>query len=172
MFFVKIKNFFVLKSINKSLNFIKHNTSNHTIKSVGILFDDSQIKDKKSFVNELVKNKISLNNITVLCYKSTIKKNEVFDVPVFCDKDLAFNGEFSNEKVNEFIATPFDLLINYYDVEKAALLKVSLLSKAQFKVGFASIDNRMNQFIIDTKVENDKTFIEELFKYLKILNKI
>jgi L-rhamnose mutarotase len=64
------------------------------------------------------------------------------------------------------------LLINYYDTEKAALLLVSNQSKASFKVGFSSIDKKLNHFMIDTNAENYKVFIEELFKYLKILNKI
>jgi len=46
------------------------------------------------------------------------------------------------------------------------------LSKASFKVGFASIDKRLNHFMIDTNAENYMVFMEELFKYLKILNKL
>jgi hypothetical protein len=60
----------------------------------------------------------------------------------------------------------------YYDTEKVALLLVSNLSKASFKVGFASIDKRLNHFMIDTNAENYTVFMSELFKYLKILNKI
>jgi hypothetical protein len=66
----------------------------------------------------------------------------------------------------------FDLLLNYYDTEKPALLLVSNQSKAAFKVGFASIDKKLNHFMINTNAENYKVFVEELFKYLKILNKI
>ena len=45
-------------------------------------------------------------------------------------------------------------------------------AKAGFKVGFASIDKRLNHFMIDTNAENYIVFMSELFKYLKILNKI
>jgi L-rhamnose mutarotase len=45
-------------------------------------------------------------------------------------------------------------------------------SKASFKVGFSSIDKRLNHFMINTNAENYTIFIDELFKYLKILNKI
>lgn len=74
--------------------------------------------------------------------------------------------------MNRFIQFPFDLLISYYDSEKAALLLATHYSKSSFKVGFANIDNRLNHFLINTQVENYKVFIDELFKYLKILNKI
>jgi len=75
--------------------------------------------------------------------------------------------EFAN-----FTNTNFDLLLSYYDVEKAPLLLITHLSKASFKVGFASVDKRLNHFMIDTNAENYKVFMEELFKYLKILNKL
>lgn len=64
------------------------------------------------------------------------------------------------------------MLISFYDTEKMPLLQVTSLSKAQFKVGFATIDKRLNHFMINTNAENHKVFVSELFKYLKILNKI
>ena len=41
-----------------------------------------------------------------------------------------------------------------------------------FKVGFETIDKRVNHFMINLPAENYKEFISELFKYLKILKKI
>jgi hypothetical protein len=107
-----------------------------------------------------------------LVFKNKIKKNEVFDYPTFSHKDLSWRATVDKKEVKDFVAQPFDLLINYYDTEKVALLLVSHLSKANFKVGFASIDKRLNHFMIDTNAENYKVFMDELFKYLKILNKI
>jgi len=69
-------------------------------------------------------------------------------------------------------AQKFDLLISYYDVEKAILLTITHNSKAQFKVGFSSVDKRLNHLMINTNAENYKVFTHELFRYLKILNKI
>ena len=72
---------------------------------------------------------------------------------------------------NDFINEKFDLLISYYDVEKAILLKITHNSKAQFKVGFSSVDKRLNHLMINTNAENYKVFVHELFRYLKILNR-
>jgi len=85
---------------------------------------------------------------------------------------LSWTATFDKSEVKDFTAQKFDLLINYYDTEKSALLLASNQSKAIFKVGFASIDKKLNHFMIDTNAENYKVFIDELFKYLKILNKI
>ena len=64
------------------------------------------------------------------------------------------------------------MLISYYDVEKPPLVLVTLQSKAKFKVGFSTIDKRLNAFMITTVAEKHGEFVAELFKYLKILKKI
>ena len=66
----------------------------------------------------------------------------------------------------------FDLLISYYDVEKAILLKITSNSKAVFKIGFSSVDKRLNHLMINTNADNYQVFTHELFRYLRILNKL
>ncbi|WP_415038606.1 DUF6913 domain-containing protein [Flavobacterium sp.] len=171
MFLNYIKNFFTQKIVKKSLSNAKM-VDGGTIQTVGIIFDESYFYEREALVGELVKNGIQKNDIKVLVFKNKIKKNEQFDYPVFSHKDLSWTATFSNSEVKEFTAEKFDLLINYYDTEKSALLLASDSSKAKFKVGFASIDKKINHFMINTNAENYQVFVEELFKYLKILNKI
>jgi hypothetical protein len=85
----------------------------------------------------LVQNGIEEQCVKILVFKDKIKKNETFDYPVFSNKDLSWTATFDKSEVKEFIAQKFDLLLNYYDTEKPALLLVSNQSKAAFKVGFA-----------------------------------
>ena len=172
MFLNYLKDFSTKKIVKNSLSNVKHLSSDTIIKTVGIIFDESYFYERESLVNELIKNGIDESNIKILVYKDKIKKNEVFDYPVFSHKDLSWTGTVDKKEVKDFIKEPFDLLINYYDTEKVALLLVSHLSKASFKVGFATVDKRLNHFMINTNAENYKVFVDELFKYLKILNKI
>lgn len=172
MFLNHLKNFFTKKIVKDTILNVKHIESNDYIKTVGIVFDESYFYEKEALVQELVKNGIVENNIKILVFKDKIKKNEVFDYPTFSHKDLSWTATFDKSEVKDFIAQRFDLLINYYDTEKSALLMVSNQSKASFKVGFSSIDKKLNHFMINTNAENYQIFIEELFKYLKILNKI
>jgi hypothetical protein len=172
MFLNYLKDFSTKKIVKNSLSNVKHLSSDSIIKTVGIIFDESYFYERESLVNELIKNGIDESNIKILVYKDKIKKNEVFDYPVFSHMDLSWTGTVDKKEVKDFIKEPFDLLINYYDTEKVALLLVSHLSKASFKVGFATVDKRLNHFMINTNAENYKVFVEELFKYLKILNKI
>ncbi|TBX66609.1 hypothetical protein EZL74_10525 [Flavobacterium silvisoli] len=172
MFLNYFKDFSTKKIVKNSLSNVKHLTTDGLIKTVGIVFDETYFYEREALVQELIQNGIEENNIKVLVYKDKIKKNETFEYPVFSHKDLSWHATFDKREVNDFIKEPFDLLINYYDTEKVALLLVSHLSKAGFKVGFTSIDKRLNHFMINTNAENYKVFMDELFKYLKILNKL
>jgi hypothetical protein len=172
MFLNYLKDFSTKKIVKKNLSNVKHVASDKIIKTVGIIFDESYFYEKEALVEELIQNGIAENDIQILVFKDKVKKNEVFDYPVYTQKDLSWNGTVEKQAVKDFVKAPFDLLINYYDTEKVALLLVSHASKASFKVGFANVDKRLNHFLINTNAENYKVFIEELFKYLKILNKI
>lgn len=172
MFLNYFKDFATKKIVKKSLSNVKHVASDKVIRTVGIIFDESYFYEKEALINELIANGIAEKDIKILVFKDKIKKNEVFDYPVFSHKDLTWLATIDKKEVTDFVNEPFDLLINYYDVEKAILLLVSHLSKASFKVGFSVIDKRLNHFMINTNAENYKVFMDELFKYLKILNKI
>ena len=172
MFLNHLKNFFTKKIVKKSLSNVKLTGANDKIETVGIIFDETYFHEREALVEELISNGIQSGKIRILLFKNTIKQSDRFEYPVFSNKDLSWAATFSKSDVKDFIAQKFDLLINYYDTEKSALLIVSNLSKANFKVGFSSIDKKLNHFMIDTHAENYKVFVDELFKYLKILNKI
>ncbi len=172
MFLNYIKNFFTKRNVKNRLSNVMNQATSDGIKTVGIVFDATYFQDKEGLVSELLGNGISEKNIQILVYKDKFKKSEILDIPQFSLKDLNWNASFENQEVIDFTKNKFDLLISYYDLEKAPLLLVSQLSEAQFKVGFSSIDKRLNHFMINTNAVNYKVFVEELFRYLKILNKI
>lgn len=172
MFLNNIKNLLIKKIVSKSLSNVKPVASDGIIKTVGIIYDESNLSEREALIQDLIKQGIEENDIKVMVFKDKIKKNEVFDYPTFCNKDLSWTATFGKLEVVNFKNENFDLLINYYDVEKNPLLLLSNESKASFKVGFSAIDKRLNHFMINTNAENYTVFIDELFKYLKILNKI
>lgn len=172
MFLNYIKDFFVKRRLKIGLHNVKSTTLTTAVKTVGLLIDESYFLEKESLIKELMANGIAEENIKVIVYRDKFKKNEVYERPTFGSKDLNWNGGIDNAIVNDFIDQKFDLLISYYDVEKAILLLITNNSKAQFKVGFSSVDKRLNHFMINTNAEKHSVFTYELFKYLKILNKI
>jgi hypothetical protein len=172
MFLNHIKEFLLKKIVKKSITNVKNTSNDLQIKSVGIVFDENYFYEKEDLINELKKNGIEETKCNILVFKNKIKKNETFSYPIFTYNNIWWSGSITAKDVQEFVNKPFDLLINYYDTEKAALLSITNQSKANFKVGFSTIDKRLNHFMITTNAENYKVFIDELFKYLKILKKI
>jgi hypothetical protein len=172
MFLNYIKDYFLIKILKNNLHNVKASTSTVSIQTVGLLVDESYFFEKEALVNELIANGILESNIKIIVYRDKWKKNEVYSQPTFGKKHINWNTQITNPAVNDFINEKFDLLISYYDVEKAFLLKITHSSKAHFKVGFSSVDKRLNHLMINTNAENHTVFVHELFRYLKILNKI
>ncbi len=172
MFLNQLKDFSTKKIVKSQLPESGTVPSENRIKTIGILFDETYVARHDALVSELVANGIDENDIRILVFRDKIKRTETYDFPTFSHRDFSWTATIQNAEVNKFISSPFDLLISYYDIEKAPLLLVSHLSKAGFKVGFASVDKRVSHFMINTVAENYKVFTEEMFKYLKILNKL
>lgn len=172
MFLNFLKNFFLKRKLKNSTVNVNSGFSNEKINTVGIIVDESSFSEKESLIKELIKNDINQNDIKLLVYKDRIKKNEVVHFPSFSPKNIAWSGEIQEQEAVDFLAKKFDMLISYYDVTKAPLLLATQQSRAVFKVGFSTVDKRLNHFMINTNAENFKVFSDELFKYLRILNKI
>ncbi|MFV8361366.1 DUF6913 domain-containing protein [Flavobacterium sp. LS1P3] len=172
MFLNYIKDFFVKKTLKKSFQNLKNIESVNAVKKIGLLVDATRFAETELLIHQLIANGIAPENIVTIVYRDKVKKTIERTYPEFNSGHLNWNGEISSSEVTDFIIEKFDLLISYYDIEKAILLKITHISKAQFKVGFSSIDKRLNHFMIKTDVDNYTLFVSELFKYLKILNKI
>jgi hypothetical protein len=168
MFLNYIKDFYVKKKLKKSLHNVKSNILSVGIQTVGLLIDASHFSEKDALIKELIANGIPEKSIKTIVYKDRFKSNEVNSQLGFSDKHLNWKGEIKNPNVNDFINEEFDLLISFYDVEKAILMLITHNSKAVFKVGFSTIDKKLNHLTIDTNVKNYKVFTAELFRYLKL----
>ncbi len=172
MFLKFIRDFSLKKIIKKKLSHYKPVASPDVIYTTGIIIDESYFADKEQLIRELMANGIDRNNIKTLSFKERVKPKEIVEYCHFTRKDISVTGNFDKPDVAEFINTPFDMLISYYDLEKPPLVLATLKSKAKFKVGFSSVDNRLNHFMISSQAEKYTEFVSELFKYLKILNKL
>ena len=172
MFLNHLKDFTAKKIVKNNLAGAALLPSENKIRSIGLLVDESYFGHREQLVAALQREGLSGATVEVLAFRDKVKKSESFEYPVFSHADITWAATISRPQIRKFIDQPFDLLINYYDTEKAALLLVSHLSKASFKVGFASVDKRLNHFMIDTTAENYDVFATELIRYLKILNKL
>lgn len=172
MFLDYLKNLFAKKIVKKQLGDTYADLPSQPVRTVGILLDERFASAREDLINTFEQHGISSDQIDVLVYKKRVRKDEVFDYPVFRPRDLSWRATFEKSEVREFIARPFDLLLNYYQGNLPGLMVVSNLSKAKFKVGFGGSDKKLNHLIIEADPEQSDVFTEELFRYLKILKKI
>ena len=172
MFLNYLKDFIVKKTLKNSLKNVKDDFSSNAIQKVGLMVDASHFLETKQLIEALIVNGIAAENIKTIIYSDKFKKNEINTFRTFNFRDLKWNGQILNQEINSFTNEDFDLLISFYDVEKSILLQITHRSQAKFKVGFSSIDKRLNHFMIKTEINNHSIFVNELFKYLKLLNKI
>ncbi|RTY66693.1 hypothetical protein EKM05_03970 [Flavobacterium sp. GSP27] len=172
MFLNYIKNFFVKKTLKNSFQNLKSNGSVAGVQTIGLVVDTTGFAETELLVKEILSYGILPENIKIIVYNDKLKQISEKKYPIFSARDLNWKGQIASTEVNAFSNEKFDLLISYYDIEKAILLQVTHNSKAQFKVGFSSIDQRLNHFMIKTEVNSYRIFSSELFKYLKLLNKI
>lgn len=171
MFVKYIKEISLKKILKSNLQNVKPTTLQDTIKTVGLLVNESYFENKDQLVSELVNLGIQKNNIELLVFNNSAKNSDASQ-NTFSNKDVSWKGHFEPQFVNDFINKPFDMLVSYYDVETAPLLLLTNQSKALFKVGLSTVDKRLNHLMINTNAENYQVFTHELFRYLKILNKI
>lgn len=167
-----VKDFFIKRKVKSSLTTERSLASSDLIRTVGLLIDENYFSDKAKLINEIISFGISEENIQILVYKNRGKSNDKSSYAICSPSSVNWNAEVIDKSVQEFIATDFDLLINYYDVEKALLLLITNRSKAKFKAGFATVDKKLNDLIINVNADNYQVFVKELFRYIKLLNKI
>lgn len=172
MFLNFLKDFAAKKIVNRNLAGEKSQPLDGKVETVGILIDESVFLKKDALIDALVAAGIREDYIRILAYRERIRKSDVFNYPIFSHADLNWSGLVEKSEIQAFDKVKFDLLINYFDTEKTPLMLVAQQSAAAFKVGFASVDKRLNHFMIDTTVDEHQVFTDELIRYLKILNKL
>ncbi|MBA6315485.1 DUF6913 domain-containing protein [Cellulophaga baltica] len=144
----------------------------HGIASVGCIVDLDQFEDASLFYQLVDEFKLRPNSVKIIGYKNFYDKNSPYATPIFSDKDLGWNGAIENGYALEFFSREYDLLLNYYSEEQLLLQLMTLKTKARIRVGFGSVDHKLNDLILQTPISNFGLFKEELKKYLKIFKEI
>lgn len=171
MFLDIVKSFFIESRIKKSLN-RSPVVDNKSIETIGILIDISEKNYLEKFKEALRIHQVDFSKTKTLIFKKKINKDEIFNYDVISFKDFDVTGHLKDDKAIQFINYPFDLLICYFEDYQQALNDLAIQSKAKFKVGFKGDFNHYNNLFIDTRFDHVDSFVDETFKYLKILNKL
>ncbi|SNR30581.1 DUF6913 domain-containing protein [Lutibacter flavus] len=165
----KSNQIFFNKRLPELLNNINE-VSSKNLTNILVIADDISVKDG-ILANLIDVLKISESNIEFVIFQQKIpKENELSYVYSF--KDFGWYGKVNSAALKNILTKKYDLLINYSKVDNLYNNLLILQCEAGFKVGFASLDNRLYDLLIDCKPTEISLFNKELKKYLEILNKI
>ena len=166
-----LKNRILKKRVKKSLknNTLIREIADDKIKTIGVLASASTPN-----LNELVillQKEFHCANTPVFVFKKFEKNKKVLQNE-FTNKDLNWKLNFIHPNLVEFINQPFSLLVGYFNTNNIYLKNAVFQSNAKFKVGFSTIEEHIYELTIETKLEDHKSFVAELKKYLIALNKV
>lgn len=142
------------------------------IKALGCIVDVDKFPKAESFYELINEFSLRPNAVKIIGYKREYDKNSPYAIPMFSDKDLGWKGAIENGYVLEFLGRDYDMLINYYTEDNLMMKLLSVKTPARLKVGFAPVDMKINDLILNTPLADFSLFKSELKKYLKVLKEI
>jgi hypothetical protein len=165
----KSNQMFFNKRLPELLKYVNE-VSSENVNNVLVIADD--IVEKNSILDNLINVlKISEKNIKFVIFQKNIPdENELNNI--YSSKDFGWYGKVNSKELKNILTKKYDLLINYSKVDNLYSNLLILQCKAGFKVGLASLDNRLYDLLIGCKPTEITLFNKELKKYLEILNKI
>lgn len=172
MFFNYFKDYFLKKKLKNYLSNVADVTSDNKVQTVGILVDETAFFQTVALKEALIKADFLEKNIAIIAFNANTKKNQLSNYPVFSWEHINWSFQIQETSVLDFIQNPFDVLVSYYDTNNSFLQWITYQSKASFKVGFFSVDKRLNHVLIDTVTQNHKQFVQEFVRILHLFNKI
>ena len=81
---------------------------------------------------------------------------------------ISFYGNLNGNDSLEFISYEYDLLVNFFNSNDILTL-LSSKANAKFRIGFDSVDPRLNDLIFSNKIKKFKEFEKEFVKYLNLI---
>lgn len=160
------------KYLNKMLSKREVNVDSIKVESLGVIVNVDEFDDFEVFFNLASRIKLKSNGLKIIAFSNNEKEDFKTWETCFTPKDFGWKGVIKHVELQSFLDEKFDALISFYTDEKIELKMMTVLSRAQFKIGILQTDERLNDLIVKTSVSEFDVFENEFFKYLTILNKI
>ena len=158
--------------LNKTLSNRQVYIDDSKVESLGVILNIDEVDDFELFSGLATYLHVRPNRLKVIAFSTTKNEKPNFWEVCFSTKDIGWHGTIKNVELQSFLNTSYDALISYYTSDELELKMLTGLSNAKFKIGILKTDERLNDLIIKTNLEEFEVFKREVFKYLTILNKI
>ena len=142
--------------------------SSRDLKNISVILDHRLGVDKEHFKEIGNYFKIPIKNIRVVTFFQSKKQiGKTVQGESYTPENISNLGVF-NGFLSDFCNLSTDVLINYYDKDDINLKYLSARINKKLSVGFSTVDNELNDLIIEVDARNVDIFVSECVKYLKI----
>jgi hypothetical protein len=170
MIFKSLHENLVKKKINKSLELLNNQIriKPNPIKTIGCIIDPMFPVEVNNFIKLVHKIGLKEKDLKLITFQENDNGFNIFSNMNITPKSISYTGNLTGKDSLEFISYDYDLLINFFKSSDVLTLLSSKVN-AKFRVGFNSVDSRLNDLIFSDKIKKFKEFDSELIKYLKLI---
>ena len=170
MIFKSLHNRLLSKKIEKSLTELSkdHRIKPNPIKTLACIVDPSFPISTDNFID--LSNSLGLKekDFKIITFQKNRNIFNVFSSLNMTPECVSFYGNLDGKDSLEFVSFEYDLLINLFKSNRFLTL-LSSKTNAKFRVGFESVDSRLNDLIFSQKIIKYNDFKTEIVKYLKMI---
>ncbi|MFN2261771.1 MAG: hypothetical protein ABR595_06880 [Psychroflexus sp.] len=151
-----IKTYFLKRNLNSYLK--TQNTSNINSNLVGVLYNAD--RSDKFQIRQYLEKSFQLKSDQVLFLGFSQHRFDKVEQPedIFIEKDFSIFGEAKSENIQQFVHQKFKFLFNYYKSEQLYLDLVSSQTQVELNIGFHNSNQKLNDLMISTDIENPDFF--------------
>jgi len=170
MIFKSLHESLVKKKINKSLVLLNEQIriKPNPVKTIGCIIDPLFPVEVNNFIKLVNKIGLKEKDLKLITFQENENGFNIFSNMNVTPKSISFTGNLTGKDSLEFISYDYDLLINFFKSNNVLTLLSSKVN-AKFRVGFSSVDSRLNDLMFSDKINKFKEFDSELIKYLRII---
>lgn len=113
---------------------------------------------------------IEEKHIAFMTLHKVIHPKDKKNPAIFSEEQIGWRGVLKSRVLKDFCDEPYDVLISYYDKDILPLAALTTFSRGKFKIGLTEDFVALNDLIVKAPLEDEKLLIQELKKYMRILN--
>tara|TARA_B100000927_G_scaffold288347_1_gene282801 strand:+ start:354 stop:869 length:516 start_codon:yes stop_codon:yes gene_type:complete len=170
MIFKSLHNKLLNKKIHNSLLSLSKENRNKPkkIKTLACIVDPSLSISVDNFIDLSHSINLQEKDLKIITFQENRNSFNVFSSMNITPSCVTYFGNLDGKDSLEFISFEYDMLINFFKSNKFLTL-LSSKTKANFRVGFDSVNSDLNDLIFSEKLKKYSEFKYELIKYLKMI---
>ncbi len=151
------------KAITKRVSENKLNRNNYSELTIGCIVDLNKLET--SLLHEQLASIFGISPNRVYVLPVSFLESEDDKILSLNQLDIHWKKGPSNSLIDQFLKTPYRVLINFYDCPHPVLYWLTMQTSATFRIGFGELPTVLNDLILNMDSYSTEDVIVELKKY-------